>query len=328
MSHSQGQFGHLGTTVNTMQKALVVLSLLGASLAADWDYDSKGPSKWSSSFSQCNGSSQSPIDIITSSVAFDQSLGELQFVNFDTIPTGSKISLKNNGHAFQVNMLSAGTFTVSGGGLGATYSTVQFHLHWGSKNEQGSEHLIDGKAFAGAVHIVSYNTKYPNISAAVDKSDGLAVVGILLKVGTESAALKKFMENIGSVTKVNTSDEFAQPAKLGDLLPSNKDFYRYQGSLTTPGCQESVTWSVMANPITVSEAQLTILRGLKQKDGVAVIQDNFRNTMPLNGRAVKSNFKAPTSTPPPPVTTQRAGARSALACMATAGLVVLAALMI
>lgn len=38
---------------------------------------------------------------------------------------------------------------VSGGGLGATYSTLQFHFHWGNtEHHPGSEHLVDGMRYA------------------------------------------------------------------------------------------------------------------------------------------------------------------------------------
>lgn len=37
---------------------------------------------------------------------------------------------------------------VSGGGLGANYSTLQFHFHWGNtEHHPGSEHTVDGKRY-------------------------------------------------------------------------------------------------------------------------------------------------------------------------------------
>ena len=38
-----------------------------------------------------------------------------------------------------------------------------------------------------------------------------------------------------------------------------KDYFRYSGSLTTPGCYESVTWTVFRNPISISQAQVGLL---------------------------------------------------------------------
>jgi len=47
------------------------------------------------------------------------------------------------------------------------------------------------------------------------------------------------------------------PFPLQDLLPESTDsFYRYSGSLTTPECQESVTWTVFDTPITISPHQV------------------------------------------------------------------------
>jgi carbonic anhydrase len=45
---------------------------------------------------------------------------------------------------------------------------------------------------------------------------------------------------------------------LQDLLPEQTtSFYRYSGSLTTPKCNQIVTWTVFDNPLVISEQQVS-----------------------------------------------------------------------
>ena len=37
-------------------------------------------------------------------------------------------------------------FYIKNGGLSNIYSTQQIHFHWGSRNNQGSEHTVNGKS--------------------------------------------------------------------------------------------------------------------------------------------------------------------------------------
>ncbi len=41
-----------------------------------------------------------------------------------------------------------------------------------------------------------------------------------------------------------------------DLLPADRDHYRFNGSLTTPPCTEGVRWLVMKNPVPASAEQI------------------------------------------------------------------------
>jgi Eukaryotic-type carbonic anhydrase len=43
------------------------------------------------------------------------------------------------------------------------------------------------------------------------------------------------------------------------LLPAQRGYYQYEGSLTTPPCSETVDWIVLAQPIEVDEADITRL---------------------------------------------------------------------
>ena len=47
---------------------------------------------------------------------------------------------------------------------------------------------------------------------------------------------------------------------LQNIFPSDVgQYWRYAGSLTTPGCYESVVWTVFKNKILISEAQVVFL---------------------------------------------------------------------
>ena len=62
-----------------------------------------------------------------------------------------------------------------------------------------------------------------------------------------------------------------------------KTYFRYDGSLTTPTCDESVQWTVFRDPLLISRETADLLY---TADVVTAPDKNFRHTQPLNGRKV------------------------------------------
>lgn len=62
------------------------------------------------------------------------------------------------------------------------------------------------------------------------------------------------------------------------ILPADRGYYTFPGSLTTPPCTEDVTWLVLKNPITVSAEEIERFSHL--------YPDNARPTQPLYDRTV------------------------------------------
>ena len=106
-----------------------------------------GPSKWGG---VCQtGQSQTPIDIKSEDTTWKKDFGAFNLVNYDQTPSFN-FTASNNGHTFQIAFV-ANYYIVSGAGLVGTFTTVQFHLHWGATNAKGSEHFLDGKQYAAEV---------------------------------------------------------------------------------------------------------------------------------------------------------------------------------
>ena len=72
--------------------------------------------------------------------------------------------------------------------------------------------------------------------------------------------------------------EAAGEIDLGAFLPKDASLYRYEGSLTTPPCSETVRWTVMSAPITASPSQIAAFAQL--------FPMNARPVQPLNRRFV------------------------------------------
>jgi carbonic anhydrase len=74
---------------------------------------------------------------------------------------------------------------LSQGPLKSKYKLVQFHMHWGARSKWGSEHTMDGMTGAGELHFVFANLeKYKSFDEAIASDDGLAVLGVIVKVCT------------------------------------------------------------------------------------------------------------------------------------------------
>ena len=54
----------------------------------------------------------------------------------------------------------------------------------------------------------------------------------------------------------NPEDEIEVKLNLKRIAKRSNSYYTYQGSLTTPGCNEIVTWMVLDYPLKMSEKQV------------------------------------------------------------------------
>ncbi|MFQ5468495.1 MAG: carbonic anhydrase family protein, partial [Kiloniellaceae bacterium] len=87
-------------------------------------------------------------------------------------------------------------------------------------------------------------------------ADGtLAVIGVLMEAGADNLALSEFW-NLIPAKRGETRREKRVLVNARDLLPHDRGYYRYMGSLTTPPCTEGVNWYVMATPVQVGAGQV------------------------------------------------------------------------
>ncbi|XP_066907193.1 carbonic anhydrase 1 [Halyomorpha halys] len=157
---------------------------------------------------------------------------------------------------------------ISGGGLRGNYVLQSAHFHF------GSEHLIDSKRSALEAHLVHYREIYGDkTDAASNDPEGIAVLGTLF---CES----RVNDNLQKVLQGANGPQFKLTFR--DFLPNNLDFYRYQGSLTTPPCSEAVVWTVFKNSLPISTEQIETIKGAFPN-----VESTYRNVKPLNGRIVE-----------------------------------------
>ncbi|XP_069140036.1 uncharacterized protein [Argopecten irradians] len=271
-----GATQQLGDGQNMLELSLTVVCIFFVGLITstgaskqEWSYKGQhtGTHQWDRLFpTGCAGRKQSPIDIITKETTYNATLNDFVLFHDPPLP-GSVFRVKNNGHAVQVD--TAGPFFVSNGGLPAVYSTAQFHFHWGHANHHGSEHYIDGRASPIELHVVSYDKDhYASIADAMVKTGGLAVLGVMFEItDTDNPVLEPIVEALEMVQDPDINEEVEIPAtRIRDFLPEDTSkYYRYDGSLTTPKCFESVIWTVFENKQRISYRQLTKFRKVLER---------------------------------------------------------------
>lgn len=220
----------------------------------EWDYGKDhGPAHWGSleaEFATCqSGHHQSPIDIEKTEKA---DLPPIQFQY-----SASPLRIIDNGHTIQVNYDPGSSIRVGE----REYALQQFHFH------QPSEERVHGRRHGMSLHLVH-----------ADAAGQLAVVAVLLDAGTESPLLRQLWNALPKEEgKEERRDDV--PINAADLLPADRGYYTFDGSLTTPPCTENVTWLVLKQPVTLSGGE--IAQFSKR------YPDDARPTQPLYDRVVK-----------------------------------------
>nr|XP_054589349.1 carbonic anhydrase 5A, mitochondrial isoform X3 [Nothobranchius furzeri] len=209
---------------------------------------------WQEPLAVPGGDRQSPVDIAVKKSVFDAELKPL-VTSYDPHTCQQ---IWNNGYSFLVEYDDTkDKNTLTGGPLQDQFRLCQFHFHWGETNEWGSEHTVDRRLFPAELHLVHWNAdKYSLFEEAVMEDNGLAVIGVFLKVGKRHEGLQKLVDALPTIRHKDSIVEFNR-FDPSCLLPGNiNDYWTYHGSLTTPPLTESVTWIIMKQHIEVSHDQI------------------------------------------------------------------------
>ncbi len=196
--------------------------------------------------------------------------------------------------------LPSRTSYITGGPLGTSkYYFLQFHLHWGSQSTRGSEHIIDGERSSAELHLVHVKEDYINcddwtvLPGAFEAGDGLSVLGIFLRDGgsyddidlaptlgglpstTQERNRKKdvytdwfdFIPNAAyhlneyNITQIECPVNLNQIVKrLNPTFEDQFNYWHYEGSLTTPDCNEAVQWIVAERPLIITTEQVYLIQ--------------------------------------------------------------------
>ncbi len=219
-----------------------------------WTHNSSGTDQnhWPdlcTGYSACQGPNQSPVNI-TGAIS-NSALSKLIF-NYST----TSAEIENNGHTIEFVCDPGSTLTIKG----TPYALLQFHFH------AESEHQLNGKKYPIEVHFVHKAT-----------DTDYAVVGIFFEEGAENSLFTKYLSHF-PVSEGKYTDH--AEIELAKLLPGNKSYFNYTGSLTTPPCSEVVNWYVLKQTVTASPVQVSQFK--------AILKNNFRNVQNLNGRKIFS----------------------------------------
>ena len=220
--------------------------------AVKWGYDGPGgPEHWASlseEYATCSdGRQQSPIDIAT------YERGDAAPLSF-SYSVDAK-SVRNDGRFVHVDYAAGNALSVGQ----RTFALKSAHFH------SPSEHLIDGASFGAELHLVH-----------ADADGNLAVVGLLFTPGTPSPVAQEILDAATAVGDTAVKG-FALNAR--DYVPDELGYYRYDGSKTTPPCDEPVDWYVMREPRSISPEQVKGLLAL-------VSGPNNRPVQPTSNRVI------------------------------------------
>lgn len=220
----------------------------------DWSYrGEKGPDNWGSlspAFTLCeDGRAQSPIDLVP---LHQSRLPPLRF-HYRTTP----LKIRNDGFTIRMDF------------------TPGSYLHIGARQYQlkelgfrtPSEHTVDGRHADMEIQLLHLDSAGNTVMLAIPVTAGIR----------HNAMLERIWEYLpaGKGTGRHYRQVGVNPVFF---LPTMRDYFRYNGSLTDPPCSENVTWFVLQKPVEVPGHLIDRL--------LRIMGKNSRPVQKINGRSV------------------------------------------
>jgi carbonic anhydrase len=238
--------------------AAPILATAQAPSETHWDYLGKyGPINWGKldpAWKACSvGKEQSPVNITNAKLN-----KALQPIEFHYV--AGPVTLENTGHTIVVHV-PKGSYIVADG---VRYDLQQFHFH------HPAEEAVKGRLSDMVAHLVHQS------------ADGkIAVIAVRFAElrGDPNALLSTLWANlpkaVGQTTKVDDL------VNAGGLLPADRGYWTYTGSLTAPPCTEGVKWFIFQQEMSLSRSQL--------KAFATLFPINSRPLQDLHGRKIEAS---------------------------------------
>jgi carbonic anhydrase len=239
--------------------ALVLgMASMAAAQNANWSYEGKtGPLRWGKldpAYETCSkGHEQSPIDI--RGAHLDKALQPIEFHYI-----AGPVRLENDGHAI-VAHVDPGSYIVAGG---VRYNLVDYVFR------HPSEETVKGKLSDMSVQLVH---------KSADGKIAILAVRLIENENYPNATLAALREHLPMVA--GKTEKITDMINPGGLLPADRGYWTYMGSLTTPPCTEGVRWFVFEQQVTLSREQLRAFASL--------YKINTRETQDPHGRRIEAN---------------------------------------
>jgi carbonic anhydrase len=238
---------------------LSVATTFAFAQTARWDYYGRsGPLGWGRldpAYRLCSqGKEQSPIDI--RGAKLNKALQPIEFHYM-----AASVELENTGNTVLIRV-KPGSYIIVGG---VRYDLQDLDFH------HPGEEAVNGKLTDMDVHLTHKS------------ADGkLAVLAVRLSeaTGDPNATLAALWQHLPKdAGKTEKDPDMINP---GGLLPADRGYWTYMGSLTTPPCTEGVRWFVFEQPVSISRAQLRAFEALGYRINSRPLQDR-------NGRKIEAN---------------------------------------
>jgi len=237
----------------------VASSFVAAQTGVHWDYYGKtGPLGWGRldpAYRVCSeGKEQSPIDI--RGAKLNKALQPIEFHYMS-----ATVELENTGNGVVVHV-KPGSYIVANG---VRYELQELDFH------HPGEEAVNGRLTDMSVHLTHTSADGKLAELAVRLSE---------LPGDANATLATLWQHLP--TEAGKTEKVTDLINPGGLLPGDRGYWTYMGSLTTPPCTEGVRWYVFEQPVSVSRSQLRAFEALGYKINSRPIQDR-------NGRRIEAN---------------------------------------